>query len=116
MSTGEEQLALCAVLRRGSARHRRPEFCRSGSPLRRRTRSWASESLRDVIALPAALLGRSRSRDQDRQDRHDHFTRIGNSLRAIVTPDDSPDEDIAGVNIPTGIPLVYELHRRDQAC
>ena len=34
----------------------------------------------------------------------------GNSLRAIVKYlDDISDEDIAGVNIPTGIPLVYEL-------
>ena len=34
----------------------------------------------------------------------------GNSLRSIVKYlDDISDADIAGVNIPTGIPLVYEL-------
>ncbi|MBV7363340.1 phosphoglyceromutase [Actinomycetaceae bacterium TAE3-ERU4] len=34
----------------------------------------------------------------------------GNSLRAIVKHlDDISDEEIAGLNIPTGIPLVYEL-------
>ena len=34
----------------------------------------------------------------------------GNSLRAIVKHlDEISDEDIAGVNIPTVIPLVYEL-------
>jgi 2,3-bisphosphoglycerate-dependent phosphoglycerate mutase len=34
----------------------------------------------------------------------------GNSLRALVkTLDDISDEDIAGLNIPTGMPLVYEL-------
>ena len=34
----------------------------------------------------------------------------GNSLRAIVKHLDSiSDEDIAGLNIPTGMPLVYEL-------
>lgn len=34
----------------------------------------------------------------------------GNSLRALVKYLDSiPDEEIAGLNIPTGIPLVYEL-------
>jgi len=34
----------------------------------------------------------------------------GNSLRAIVKHlDDISDDDIAGLNIPTGIPLVYEL-------
>ncbi len=34
----------------------------------------------------------------------------GNSLRALVKYlDNIPDEEIVGVNIPTGIPLVYEL-------
>ncbi len=34
----------------------------------------------------------------------------GNSLRALVKYlDDVPDGDIVGLNIPTGIPLVYEL-------
>lgn len=34
----------------------------------------------------------------------------GNSLRALVKYlDNISDEDIAGVNIPTGVPLVYEL-------
>jgi 2,3-bisphosphoglycerate-dependent phosphoglycerate mutase len=34
----------------------------------------------------------------------------GNSLRALVKHlDDISDEDIAGLNIPTGMPLVYEL-------
>jgi 2,3-bisphosphoglycerate-dependent phosphoglycerate mutase len=34
----------------------------------------------------------------------------GNSLRALVKHLDSvPDEEITGLNIPTGIPLVYEL-------
>jgi 2,3-bisphosphoglycerate-dependent phosphoglycerate mutase len=35
----------------------------------------------------------------------------GNSLRALVKYlDNIPDEEIAGLNIPTGIPLVYELN------
>ena len=34
----------------------------------------------------------------------------GNSLRALVKHlDGISDEDIAGLNIPTGMPLVYEL-------
>jgi 2,3-bisphosphoglycerate-dependent phosphoglycerate mutase len=34
----------------------------------------------------------------------------GNSLRALVKHlDDIADDDIAGLNIPTGVPLVYEL-------
>ncbi|MGC9323027.1 MAG: 2,3-bisphosphoglycerate-dependent phosphoglycerate mutase, partial [Kosmotogaceae bacterium] len=34
----------------------------------------------------------------------------GNSLRALVKYlDNIPDDEIVGLNIPTGIPLVYEL-------
>ena len=33
----------------------------------------------------------------------------GNSLRAIVKLDQMSDEAVVGLNIPTGIPLVYEL-------
>ena len=34
----------------------------------------------------------------------------GNSLRALVKYlDNVSDEDIVGLNIPTGVPLVYEL-------
>jgi 2,3-bisphosphoglycerate-dependent phosphoglycerate mutase len=34
----------------------------------------------------------------------------GNSLRALVKHlDGIPEEEIVGLNIPTGIPLVYEL-------
>ena len=34
----------------------------------------------------------------------------GNSLRALVKYlDNVPDKDIVGLNIPTGLPLVYEL-------
>ncbi len=34
----------------------------------------------------------------------------GNSLRALVKYlDNVPDETIVGLNIPTGVPLVYEL-------
>ena len=37
----------------------------------------------------------------------------GNSLRALVKYlDDISDQDILGLNIPTGIPLVYELDRQ----
>ena len=36
----------------------------------------------------------------------------GNSLRALVKHLDSiSDEEIVGLNIPTGVPLVYELDR-----
>jgi len=40
----------------------------------------------------------------------------GNSLRALVKHlDKVSDEEITGLNIPTGIPLVYELDDRLQA-
>ena len=38
----------------------------------------------------------------------------GNSLRALVKYlDNIPDNEIVGLNIPTGIPLVYELNDED---
>ena len=69
----------------------------------------ASECLKDVIArfmpywestlVPAIKTGKTVM-----------IGAHGNSLRAIVKYlDDISDEDIVGVNIPTGIPLVYEL-------
>jgi len=34
----------------------------------------------------------------------------GNTIRALIKYlDEVPDEEIVGVNIPTGVPLVYEL-------
>jgi 2,3-bisphosphoglycerate-dependent phosphoglycerate mutase len=42
-------------------------------------------------------------------------TAHGNSLRALVKHlDGISDEDIAGLNIPTGIPLYYELDENFQ--
>ena len=38
------------------------------------------------------------------------ITAHGNSLRALIKYlDDISDEEIVGLNIPTGLPLVYEL-------
>ena len=40
----------------------------------------------------------------------------GNSLRALVKYlDGMSDEDVVGLNIPTGIPLRYDLDARPQA-
>ena len=45
-----------------------------------------------------------------RQGRRVLICAHGNSLRALVKYlDDVSDEEIVGLNIPTGIPLVYEL-------
>lgn len=54
---------------------------------------WESEIIPDLDAHGTVLV-----------------TAHGNSLRALVKHlDDISDDDIAGLNIPTGIPLVYDL-------
>ncbi|MBV7293604.1 phosphoglyceromutase [Corynebacterium sp. P5875] len=71
-----------------------------------------TECLKDVVArfvpyfteeiLPRALAGETVL-----------LAAHGNSLRALVKHlDGISDEDIAGLNIPTGIPLVYELDEK----
>jgi len=69
----------------------------------------ATECLKDVVGR---LMPYWRTEIQN--DLADGLTVMvaahGNSLRALVkTLDDISDEDIAGLNIPTGMPLVYEL-------
>lgn len=55
---------------------------------------WEQEILRDLNSGKTVLV-----------------TAHGNSLRALVKHlDGISDEDIAGVNIPTGMPLVYEIN------
>ncbi len=47
---------------------------------------------------------------QLRQDKNVLIAAHGNSLRALVKMlDDVPDDEITGFNIPTGVPLAYEL-------
>ena len=54
---------------------------------------WESDITKDLAAGKTVLV-----------------TAHGNSLRALVKHlDGISDEEIAGLNIPTGIPLVYEL-------
>jgi 2,3-bisphosphoglycerate-dependent phosphoglycerate mutase len=71
-----------------------------------------SESLRDVVArlLPYwhdSIVPDLRHRETVLVSAH------GNSLRAMVKHlDGIADEEIPGLNIPTGIPLVYELDDR----
>jgi 2,3-bisphosphoglycerate-dependent phosphoglycerate mutase len=69
----------------------------------------ATECLKDVVAR---LMPYWETEIQD--DLADGLTVLvaahGNSLRALVkTLDDISDEDIAGLNIPTGMPLIYDL-------
>jgi 2,3-bisphosphoglycerate-dependent phosphoglycerate mutase len=69
----------------------------------------ATESLKDTVArfVPywTGTIGPAIQRGQ-----RVLIAAHGNSLRALVKYlDDISDEDIVGLNIPTGIPLVYEL-------
>ncbi|GAA1983710.1 phosphoglyceromutase [Terrabacter lapilli] len=68
-----------------------------------------TECLKDVVARLMPYW-----ENEIQQDLADGLTVLvaahGNSLRALVkTLDGISDEDIAGLNIPTGMPLVYEL-------
>jgi 2,3-bisphosphoglycerate-dependent phosphoglycerate mutase len=69
----------------------------------------STESLKDVVArfLP---YWHATIAPAIRAGRHVLITAHGNSLRALVKYlDGVSDADIAALNIPTGIPLVYEL-------
>ena len=73
-----------------------------------------TECLKDVVARVIPYLN-----DEIKSDLVSGkvvlITAHGNSIRAIVKYlDDISDTDIAGVNIPTGIPLLYELNESFQ--
>jgi 2,3-bisphosphoglycerate-dependent phosphoglycerate mutase len=68
-----------------------------------------TECLRDTVArfLP---LWHETIAPSIRAGRQVIIAAHGNSLRALVKYlDDVPEDDIVGLNIPTGVPLVYEL-------
>ena len=70
----------------------------------------ATECLKDVVARLMPYW-----EDEIQNDLADGLTVMvaahGNSLRALVkTLDEISDDDIAALNIPTGMPLVYELN------
>lgn len=69
----------------------------------------ATECLKDVVARLMPYWDQVITRDL-RSGAVTMVTAHGNSLRALVKHlDGISDEDIAGLNIPTGIPLVYRL-------
>jgi 2,3-bisphosphoglycerate-dependent phosphoglycerate mutase len=81
-----------------------PKYANLDAPLPK------SECLKDVVARVIPYLN-----DEIKSDLVSGkvvlITAHGNSIRAIVKYlDDISDTDIAGVNIPTGIPLLYELN------
>ncbi len=68
-----------------------------------------SESLKDTIARVVPYYESTIAPDI-RAGKRVLIAAHGNSLRALVKYlDNISDEDIAGLNIPTGVPLVYEL-------
>ncbi len=72
----------------------------------------ATESLKDTLArvLP---LWESRIAPELRAGRNVLIAAHGNSLRAMVKMlDDVPESEIVELNIPTGVPLLYDLDER----
>ena len=68
-----------------------------------------SECLKDVVARAVPYLTNEINTDL-KAGKRVLITAHGNSIRAIVKYlDDISDTDIAALNIPTGIPLLYEL-------
>jgi len=69
----------------------------------------ATECLKDVVTRLMPYWEKE-IRDDLRDDKVVLVVAHGNSLRALVKHlDGISDEDIAGLNIPTGMPLLYEL-------
>jgi len=71
-----------------------------------------TECLKDVVARVVPYLTGD-VMDDLKSGKTALITAHGNSIRAIVKYlDQISDADIAGVNIPTGIPLLYELNEK----
>ena len=69
-----------------------------------------TECLRDVVARMRPLLGRARSCPTSGTVNVVLIAAHGNSLRALVKHlDGMSDEAVVELDIPTGMPLVYEL-------
>ncbi len=72
----------------------------------------ATESLKDTLARVAPLWD-SRITGELRAGRDVLVVAHGNSLRALVKMlDGMSDKEVVGFNIPTGVPIVYELDER----
>ena len=70
----------------------------------------ATECLKDTVERVHARLGRGDRARPSGAAKRVLIAAHGNSLRALVKHlDGISDEEIVGLNIPTGIPLVYEL-------
>ena len=72
-----------------------------------------TESLKDTVARFLPVLARDDRARRSQSGQRVIIAAHGNSLRALVKYlDNVPDEEIVELNIPTGIPLVYELDER----
>lgn len=72
----------------------------------------ATESLKDTLTRVAPYWD-SRIAAELRAGRDVLVVAHGNSLRALVKMlDGMPDDEVVGLNIPTGVPIVYELDDR----
>ena len=68
-----------------------------------------TESLKDTIARVVPYYENVIKKDIE-AGRNVLIAAHGNSLRALVKYlDEISDDDIVGINMPTGVPLVYEL-------
>lgn len=85
------------------------EFSQAGDPRYAGLNMPRTECLKDVIERMLPYWESDITRDLA-ADKTVLVAAHGNSLRALVKHlDGISDEDITGLNIPTGIPLVYEL-------
>uniref|UniRef100_UPI0035240B32 phosphoglyceromutase n=1 Tax=Janibacter sp. GXQ6167 TaxID=3240791 RepID=UPI0035240B32 len=85
------------------------EFSQTGDPRYDGIEVPRTECLKDVI-VRLMPYWEGPIQDDLREDKTVLIVAHGNSLRALVKHlDGISDEDIAGLNIPTGMPLVYEL-------
>ncbi len=86
-----------------------PLRSRRRSPLCRHRRSRAPRASR-TRSPGSCLIGRSGSRRRCEAGQRVLISAHGNSLRALVKHlSDIPDDEITGLEIPTGQPIVYEL-------
>lgn len=88
------------------------KYNQKGDPMYKGIKVPEAESLKDVVArvLP---LWRTEIVPKIKEGKQIIIVASGNSLRAIVKYlDKVPEKEITSLNIPTGIPLVYELDEK----
>ncbi len=88
------------------------KFNQIGDPKYKGIKVPEAESLKDVVARVIPFW-RNKVVPQIKAGKKIIIVASGNSLRAIIKYlDKVPEKEISGLNIPTGIPLVYELDNK----